>query len=180
MENLKAYDKMVSLSLQILVTSSSQLPEIAAMQTIFDTTTVAALSTRIEQLTTASTRQWGKMTPYQMVTHCIKGDQMLLRDVQYKRLFAGRIFGRMALKSLTKDDAPLSPNEPTHPDLKIKGDGDLEAAKREWLSLVQRYADASDDTFAGFIHPFFGPMTTEQIGQVAYKHIDHHLRQFGV
>jgi len=150
------------------------------MQTILDAAAVAAFSARIAQLSPTSTRQWGKMTPYQMVIHCIKNDRMLLGDVQYKRLFVGRLFGRMALKSLTKDDAPMSPNEPTHPEFKITGDGDFEAAKQEWIGVVQRYADASDDTFAGFVHPFFGPMTTEQIGQAAYKHIDHHLRQFGV
>jgi hypothetical protein len=31
-----------------------------------------------------------------------------------------------------------------------------------------------------FKHPFFGPMTAEEWGIISYKHLDHHLKQFGV
>jgi hypothetical protein len=42
---------------------------------------------------------------------------------------------------------------------------------------VEAYANYSNP---GFVHDFFGKMTDEQIGIFAYKHADHHLRQFGV
>jgi len=29
-------------------------------------------------------------------------------------------------------------------------------------------------------HPLFGAFTSQQWGQMQYKHLDHHLRQFGV
>jgi hypothetical protein len=28
------------------------------------------------------------------------------------------------------------------------------------------------------VHPFFGKLTAEQAGRIAYKRIDHHLSQF--
>jgi len=40
---------------------------------------------------------------------------------------------------------------------------------------MKEYDHYSND---GFIHPFFGKLTKEQAGYMAYKHIDHHLRQF--
>jgi hypothetical protein len=43
----------------------------------------------------------------------------------------------------------------------------------EWI-LGKNYSNED------FIHDFFGKMTKEQIGVFAYKHTDHHLRQFGV
>jgi hypothetical protein len=29
-------------------------------------------------------------------------------------------------------------------------------------------------------HPKFGPLTAQEWGKLGYKHLDHHLRQFGV
>ena len=53
--------------------------------------------------------------------------------------------------------------------------GDIESEKKKWISLIEGYENYSNP---GFIHDFFGKMTKEQIGILAYKHTDHHLRQF--
>lgn len=53
----------------------------------------------------------------------------------------------------------------------------LELQKKSWIENVQAYANYSNPRF---VHDFFGKMTDEQIGIFAYKHADHHLRQFGV
>ena len=82
----------------------------------------------------------------------------------------------MALKSVLKDDKALSRNTPTISSLIIKEtSGDIEAEKAKWIASIERYANFSN---SNFVHPFFGKMTKEQIGQMVYKHIDHHLRQF--
>jgi hypothetical protein len=57
-----------------------------------------------------------------------------------------------------------------------KRDGDVEHQKKIWISLISEYENYSNH---GFIHTFFGKMTREQVGILAYKHADHHLRQFG-
>ena len=86
----------------------------------------------------------------------------------------GRLFGKIALKSMLKDE-PLKPNLPTVPSFKISGNGDVAAAKAEWINLIAQHAVQQS---SGFVHPFFGELTAEQAGRIAYKHIDHHLRQF--
>ena len=116
------------------------------------------------------------MTVYQMLKHCCMNEEMLLGKTTYKRLFIGRLFGRMALKSMMKDEAPLQKNSPTHPELKITGTGDAEAQRDQWIALLQEYSRYPQQ---GFRHPFFGAMTREEIGRSVYKHTDHHLRQFG-
>jgi hypothetical protein len=70
-------------------------------------------------------------------------------------------------------------NNPTIPPLIIKEtQGDVAMEKEKWLALIKEYAKyALPDN--SFVHPFFGKMTREQIGLHAYKHSDHHLRQFG-
>lgn len=72
-------------------------------------------------------------------------------------------------------DEPVKPNLPTVPSFKMTGSGDLEAAKIEWINLIGEYDHQEK---SGFMHPFFGQLTAEQAGQMDYKHIDHHLRQF--
>lgn len=77
---------------------------------------------------------------------------------------------------MIKDDKPIDKGVPTSTQFKIKEtSGDIAALKQEWIELIQSYEYYSNP---GFIHDFFGKMTQEQIGLLAYKHTDHHLRQF--
>jgi len=145
------------------------------MKTIHDEATRNELISRINKLNSNSKPLWGKMTPYQMVKHCTKWEEMHLGKQVYKRSFLGRLFGKMALKDMLKDE-PMKPNLPTVPSFSVKTDGDVEAEKQKWLMLIREHDHNSPN---GFMHPFFGQLTREQAGIMDYKHIDHHLRQFG-
>ncbi|MFK7904638.1 MAG: DUF1569 domain-containing protein [Chitinophagales bacterium] len=150
------------------------------MKDIFNPQTIEEFKVRIQKLNAGSQAQWGKMNVYQMVKHSTGNEQMLLRNKQFKRLFIGRLFGKMALKSNIKDNAPLSKNSPTHPDLVIKENGDVERQKKIWMSLLEQYPKKASSDYKDFVHPFFGKMDSKQVSRFAYKHIDHHLQQFGV
>jgi Protein of unknown function (DUF1569) len=145
------------------------------MKTIFDPATKNELIARISSLNENSTAQWGKMNVYQMVKHCVLWEEMALGKKKYKRSFIGYLFGKMALRNIIKDEKPLARNTPTVPEFKVKENGNISDEKAKWVSLIQEYAHFSNHDFE---HPFFGKMTKEQIGYMAYKHIDHHLRQF--
>jgi hypothetical protein len=145
------------------------------MKSIFDQTQREELIKRINTLDENSIAQWGKMNVYQMLKHCILWEEMLLGKKQYRQSFLGRLFGKIALKNMLKDE-PMKPDLPTVPSFKVSGNGDVPVAKAEWIALISQHAE---NTSSGFIHPFFGKLTTEQAGQMAFKHIDHHLRQFG-
>lgn len=146
------------------------------MKSIFDPSTKQELINRINSLTPQSTAQWGKMNTYQMLQHCYLCDDMFLGKIKIKRVLIGRLIGGMLLKKILKDDKAFGKNSPTAPILKITGDGDIEQQKKEWISRLEAYANYKTECF---VHPFFGPMTQEQLGLFAYKHADHHLRQFG-
>lgn len=149
------------------------------MKTIFDNAARNELITRIKTLNSNSTAQWGKMNVYQMLAHCSNWEEWVQgkNNPVYKRSFIGFLFGRMALKAVTKDDEPLRRNTPSTNELIIKEiSGDVEAMKQKWITGIEAYAQFSNPQF---VHDFFGKMTKEQIGVLAYKHTDHHLRQFG-
>ncbi|CAN5806082.1 hypothetical protein BH11BAC7_BH11BAC7_12690 [soil metagenome] len=145
------------------------------MKTIFDKPTREALVARINLLNEKSAAQWGTMNVYQVIKHCTLWDEMMLGDTKQKQAFIGKIFGKMALRSVLKDEAPLKRSTPTSPQLRVKENGDVAAEKAKWISSLDRYADFSKPEI---MHVFFGKMTKEQLGYMAYKHIDHHLRQF--
>jgi len=145
------------------------------MKTILDKTTRDELINRVATLNEQSTPLWGKMNIYQMVKHSTLWDEMALGKKEYKQSFLGRLFGKMALRNMLKDDKPLGRNVPTVPAFVIKENGDFLSEKAKWISLLNGYDQLSN---SGFIHPFFGKMTKEQTGYIVYKHIDHHLRQF--
>lgn len=145
------------------------------MQTVFDTYTRNELIRRINSLSERNTAQWGKMNVYQMVKHCRLWEEMALGKTRYKRVLIGRIFGKIAMRSLLKDEQPLRHNSPSIPELIIKETGDVAEEKKKWISLIEEYAHISN---IELMHPFFGRMNMEQTGYMAYKHTDHHLRQF--
>ena len=146
------------------------------MKSIFDKRIRDEVISRINAVNESNTAQWGKMSLYQMLKHCTLWEEMIQGKTQYKRMFIGRLFGKMALKKVLKDEAPLRHSTPTLPELMIKErDGNISTQKAEWILRIEKYANFSN---ADFVHAFFGKMTTEQIGYFVYKHIDHHLRQF--
>ncbi len=150
------------------------------MKSIFEKQVRDDLIQRIEKLSDSSTATWGKMNVYQMIVHCIKTEEMYLRLKRYDRLFIGRIFGQMSLKSLVKDEKQFKQNEPTHPEFKIKDNGYISTIKDKWVALIQQFENLTEAHYQGFSHPFFGKMTKTEVGQYNYKHIDHHLRQFNL
>lgn len=146
------------------------------MKTIFEQATRDELISRINSLNENSAAQWGKMNVYQMVKHCRMWEEMINGDIKCKRSFLGRIFGRLALKNAVKDDRPMMMKAPSSPEVIVREvDGDLIAEKNKWIGLMEGHTHFSN---TDFIHPFFGKMTKEEIGYFAYKHSDHHLRQF--
>ena len=150
------------------------------MKTIFDKNIRVKLFERIGQINQNDKAQWGKMNTFQMLKHNTYWNNWILGkdDHTYKQEFIGKIFGKMALRKMIKNEKPFDKNIPTSAQFKVKeSNGDLESEKSKWISLIKEYENYSNPNF---VHDFFGKMTKEQIGVLVYKHTDHHLRQFGV
>ena len=150
------------------------------MKTIFDKQISDELILRISKIDENREAKWGKMNVFQMLKHNTYWNGWILggNNHTYKQEFMGKIFGKIALKKMIKDEKPFDENIPTSSQFKVKEtEGDLEAEKSKWISLTKEYENYDNPYF---VHDFFGKMTREQIGILVYKHTDHHLRQFGV
>lgn len=150
------------------------------MKTIFDQEIRKQLIDRIAQINETQKPLWGKMNINQMLKHNTYWNRWILGkgNYSYKQEFMGKIFGKLALKRMIRDEKPFYKNIPTSNQFKVKvSTGNIETEKRDWIFLINEYENYNNPHF---IHDFFGRMTKEQIGILVYKHTDHHLRQFDV
>ena len=148
------------------------------MKSVLNEEIMTGLIKRINLLGEDSTPKWGKMKVDQMISHCILWNELSLGKIPSKQTFLGFFFGKMALRKLLKDEKPVPQNMPTLPFLIIKDHtGNLESNKQKWIDQLNEFVQSDDYSI---VHPFFGKMNKDQIGVLAYKHTDHHLRQFNV
>lgn len=150
------------------------------MNTIFDKNIRGQLISRIERINEDKKAVWGKMNLIQMLKHNTYWNRWILGkdNHTYKQAFMGKVFGKIALKRMIRDEKPFDKSIPTSDQFKVEeSNGNIEFKKANWISLINEYEDFSNPNF---IHDFFGKMTTDQIGILVHKHTDHHLRQFGV
>ena len=148
------------------------------MNTLFDPQTSQEIIQRIENLNISSSRQWGKMDVAQMLAHCAMGMETSLGDRNPPRTFLGRLLGKIMQGGLT-DDKPMPKNLPTHPEFVMVDSKDFEREKSRLLALVNRFSEGGASVITENPHPFYGKITPTQWSSGSWKHMDHHLRQFG-
>lgn len=149
------------------------------MKNLFDKESYDEVARRINSLTPAAQRQWGKMDVAQMLAHCKVAFGVPLSEKKMPRSILGLLVGWM-FKSKLYNDSPWKKNLPTAPHFIIKGDRDFEKEKQELFGLINQFYNGGPANVGKFPHPMFGTYTSEQWGQSMYKHLDHHLKQFGV
>src|SRR3954453_22824249 len=149
------------------------------MKSILDPETRDELFGRLECLSPQSERQWGKMAPSQMMENTARAREMATGKGRMKHSFIGKAIGWI-FKSKFLGEQPFSKNSPTGPTLIIKDEPDFEATRERLTSLIDHFHSLGAGGTHGNIHGFFGPLTGKQWGETQYKHLDHHLRQFGV
>ncbi|MXV52377.1 DUF1569 domain-containing protein [Pedobacter sp. HMF7647] len=147
------------------------------MKSIYNPADNADMINRIQNLTIDSQALWGKMNVSQMLAHCQQPVKVSFGELNLKGGLLGFLFGKMAKKKLMSDQ-PLSKGLPTVKQFVIKHTPDFETEKQELIKQVSRYSNGQDQ-ITKLPHPFFGKLTLEEWDKLQWKHLDHHLRQFG-
>jgi hypothetical protein len=149
------------------------------MKSLFETQGVDDVMTRIDKLQPGTQRQWGKMDVAQMMAHCGTTMDMARGQLNLPRIFIGRLLGPLVRPQFT-NDRPFSRNGPTDKKLKITEPKDFSQEKEHLKERIQQFHLGGEGKCTTHPHPFFGPLTASEWGIGMYKHLDHHLRQFGV
>jgi hypothetical protein len=150
------------------------------MDNLFEAATAKEIRERIARLCPASQRQWGKMTAPQAMAHCSAAMEWAVGDSVAPRMFVGRILGPLVKSKVLKDEKPMVRNTPTAKSLVVKDERDLAKECARLSALVERFSAGGPQCCTKHPHTFFGRLTPEEWATLMYKHVDHHLRQFGV
>lgn len=150
------------------------------MQNIFDPSTTSELIARIESLKHDSQPIWGKMSVDQMLAHCSVAYEMTYTDKHPKPNALMRFLLKTFVKSGVVNEKPYPKNARTAPVFIIADRRDFEKEKNQLIDYLKKTQELGAQHFEGKESPSFGPMTAQEWNNLFYKHLDHHLTQFGV
>ena len=151
------------------------------MKNIFDAAVANYIKTRLGKVGPQSERQWGKMTAPQMLAHCSVGVQWALGEVvPEKAPLPMRLLGRLVKPMVFRNENPLGKNSPTAKSLIVADERDFNKERERLSELIDKFVAGGEAHCTNNPHSFFGKMTPEEWAVLMYKHLDHHLRQFGV
>jgi hypothetical protein len=149
------------------------------MQSLFNPAEKAQLLERLDRITPASVRGWGKMSVSQMMAHCSEALEVACGNKRHSRMFIGRVMSPF-FKSGFYSDRPLPKNSPTVPQLVIREEPDFALQKQRLRQLIEAFSAGGPAKVTTYPHSFFGNLTPEQWSKGMFKHMDHHFSQFGV
>jgi len=149
------------------------------MKNLFDNDSVSEILARIDKLQPTSTAHWGKMNVTQMLAHCSACMDMATGQLNLPRAFIGRILGPL-VKPIYTNEKPFSKNSPTAKELVRADARDFPREQEQLRAKVQQFFGGGEAKCTRHPHPFFGALTPQEWSRGSYKHLDHHLRQFGV
>jgi len=150
------------------------------MHNIYAPSDAQDIKDRIAQLTPDSPRQWGKMNAAQAMAHCAASMEWAVGDRIPPRMFFPSLIGRAIKGKVLGNDEPFRRNSPTSPDLLVPDQRKLDVERERLIQLIDRFVSGGPAGCTTHPHSFFGRLTAEQWAILTYKHLDHHLRQFGV
>lgn len=150
------------------------------MKNIFNTKDTAEVIARIERLSPDTRPLWGKMAVGQMLAHCNVSYEMVYDTKYPKPNGFKRFLLKLFVKSAVVGPKPYKRNSPTAPEFQIKEDKNFEIEKARLIDYLTRTQQLGEAHFDGKESHSFGPLTKEEWNILFYKHLDHHLSQFGV
>lgn len=135
---------------------------------------------RIANLTPESKPLWGRMTVEQMVSHLVQsGELPFVASVPDRSSFMSRTL----VKTLVLTVAPVPKEVKTSAELDQQQGGrkplGLDIDRTKLAESIEQIGTLAED-HPCLAHPFFGKLSASQWSRLGYKHIDHHLKQFGV
>ena len=146
------------------------------LKNLFDPAVKEEIITRINSLKPATQRKWGKMDVAQMLAHLQAplGVPMGKHELKGNAFF--RLFASLIKKQLY-NDKPFRRNLPTDKTFRISDQREFEKEKQQLIDLIHCF---TEENITNDVHPLFGKMSLQQWSNSNWKHVDHHLQQFGV
>ena len=150
------------------------------MENIFDKKVTDSLIERISNLKSTTQPQWGKMSVDQMLAHCNVPYEMVFEDIHPKPKGLKKTLLKLFVKNPVVNEKPYKKNGRTAPQFLITDAKNFVEEKARLADYLQKTQELGADHFDGKESHSFGKLTKQEWNNMFYKHLDHHLNQFGV
>jgi hypothetical protein len=151
-----------------------------ALPSIWDAATTQSLHSRLEALTPATPALWGTMNVAQMLAHCCFPYEQIFGDRVVRPPLPVRFIMKLFFKSMLTNEVPYKRNQPTAPQARIADERDFERERERLRAYIVRVEQMGAAAFEQKEQVSLGRLTSSQWNNLLFKHLDHHLRQFGV
>ena len=150
------------------------------MKNIFEKHVAEEIISRIEKLTPQSRPLWGTMNVAQMLSHCNVTYELVYEKKHKKPGAFKKFLLKQFVKNVVVNDKAYKKGSPTAPEFLVKDSRDFETEKARLISYIKRVQQEGQKAFDGRESFSFGKLTVNEWNNMFYKHLDHHLSQFGV
>jgi len=147
---------------------------------VFEEKVVQQLKARIDKLSPETKPQWGVMNASQMLAHLSVAYDVIFSDRKPRYNFFMKLMMKWVIKGIVVGDKPYKKNSRTAPNFLIADEREFETEKSKLLDHLNKVQQQGSSHYDGKENPSFGPLTVNEWNNLFYKHLDHHLRQFGV
>lgn len=135
---------------------------------------------RINKLNSDTQPVWGKMNAAQMLAHCNVAYEMVYENIHPRPNPLFRFILKMLIKNKVVGETPFPHNSKTAPQFIIKDTKDFESEKQRLIDYINKTQQLGGKHFDNKESDSFGPLNKTEWNNMFYKHLDHHLSQFGV
>jgi len=150
------------------------------MKNIFDHTVAEEIINRINQLKPDSQPLWGKMNVAQMLAHCSVTYETVFEDKYKKPNPLMKFILKTFVKKIVIGEASYKRNNPTAPHYIISDSKDFEIERKRLIDYIIKTQQLGESYFENKESHSFGRLSSGEWNNMFYKHLDHHLNQFGV
>ena len=150
------------------------------MKNIFSLDVTNDVISRIESLTPETQPNWGKMSVSQMLAHCNVTYKMAFSTSKKRPKFLTRLVLKFVVKPMVVSEKPFSKNGKTAPQFLVTDDKNFEEEKSKLIENIRKVQELGSDYFDGKKSITLGKLKSQEWNNMFYKHLDHHLTQFGV
>jgi hypothetical protein len=151
-----------------------------ALPNIFSKEVADHTINRIINLSADTNAQWGKMSVDQMLAHCNVTYEMAFEDKHKKPNAFVKFILKMLVKNNVVNEVEYKQNGSTAPQFIIKDRKNFEVEQKRLISYIEKTQALGENHFDNKESHSFGNLTKDEWNNMFYKHLNHHLSQFGV
>jgi hypothetical protein len=150
------------------------------MKNVFNQTDANEIFDRINKLTPDTKALWGKMNVAQMLAHCNVTYEMVYENKHPKPKGFMKFILKAFIKPSVVSEKPYKNNGQTAPAFVITNERVFENEKKRLIDFINKTKQLGEANFEGKESHSFGVLNKTEWNNLFYKHLNHHLSQFGV